>query len=283
VPYPQWVSRLRNTWDGEIGDSCLEESDCATYSCYRFTTGFPGTCTCNTEPRDEEGCPGELDCANPFEAQGIVRALPDCYLHVGDLCDDYIADFTNCLTGNCGPVTGKCTCNGDTDYPCNDGEGCVIASGGVYACVEIGDGSIGSACVDDEHCNSGHCYFGYIPDGSPGTCTCNPLDNAGCEGENECASSDDLVEAQGIYDQFPGCYLPVSAACNYEEATTCITDVCKLSMAFVVVLCLLTTLATLTVAKFATTTMMDATIVASAPILVPSQTPLSSVVRLPCM
>jgi len=54
------------------------------------------------------------------------------------------------------------------------------------------------------------------------------LDNAGCEGENECASSDELVEAQGIYDQFPGCYLPVGAACNYDEASACITDVCDL-------------------------------------------------------
>lgn len=98
----------------------------------------------------------------------------------------------------------------------------------VYACIKIGDGSIGSDCIEDSDCDTDECYYGLIPQGYPGICTCNLSNNASCEGDFGCFGPGDIVAARGIYDSHPQCYLPVGATCDNREANACVTGFCDL-------------------------------------------------------
>jgi hypothetical protein len=91
-----------------------------------------------------------------------------------------------------------------------------------------GKAMIGEDCQVDEDCITNSCFFGEILPGSPGTCTCNPMTNAGCEGDFVCYSSNDITEIQGVADDLPTCYLPIGSPCSDVEliSSACVTKNC---------------------------------------------------------
>lgn len=58
-------------------------------------------------------------------------------------------------------------------------------------------------------------------------CTCNPSNDAGCEGDFECFGPDELLDVLGIYDAHPTCFLPVGALCRPETSSDCLTGICN--------------------------------------------------------
>lgn len=217
--------------DGEIGDQCTDDLDCATDYCFKTNPSQRGSCTCNLETN--AGCTGDLICDDLFEAQGIVGASPDCFLHVYDLCDEGNAGPAKCRTGNCDKITGQCTCNEFTSFPCDteSGEECRAGAGGVYACIKIGDGSLGSICTENDDCDTGYCLVwdrALVPDGYPGTCVCDTRNNNGCERDYECMGSYEIFKARLVTDQPNGCYLPFGAPCDPEKPNECLTGYCDI-------------------------------------------------------
>jgi hypothetical protein len=88
---------------------------------------------------------------------------------------------------------------------------------------EIGDGSIGSVCANNEDCDSGNCHYGFWY-GGYGFCACKPDEtNAGCQDGYVCLAN--LEETQGIADAGPGCYLPYNASCTPGQYE-CVTGGC---------------------------------------------------------
>lgn len=144
-----------------IGSDCALDSECETRACHIFTPGFSGTCSCNTETN--EGCDDESQCYSSdviAEAQGVVKPLPNCFLPVDSICDHTRPE--TCLTGNCDE--GVCTCNVYTHYPCMmKDERCLLDLTGRYVCTPPGDGSIGSRCFENSHCDTDNCEFGAGP------------------------------------------------------------------------------------------------------------------------
>jgi len=213
--------------DGSLGSYCVSDNDCDSGSCFQGPSNSPqgsrAICVCDTALND--GCFGQFICVpgpELFQAQLLSDSPPMCLLPVGSAC----YDDAECVTDNCDAFTGLCSCNQATNYPCENGENCAITAGGVYACIEIGDGSIGSSCIDGNDCDSGRCYYNpQIPEDSPGFCVCNTDSNKGCFGEFLCASGDDLFEARFLADASPGCYLPVGAMCDPME-DSCLTGNC---------------------------------------------------------
>jgi len=87
--------------------------------------------------------------------------------------------------------------------------------------VVIGDGSIGSICLDNSDCKSDNCNYGFRY-GAAGLCACNPSTNVGCTDGFNCLAN--VEETQGIADLGPGCYLPYNATCSpgdYCETGQC--------------------------------------------------------------
>jgi hypothetical protein len=136
------------------------------------------------------------------------------------------------LTAICDPLTNTCGCNSNTNFPCGDGEACLIDPVEGRVCKdpegEVGDGSLDSDCLVDGDCLTGECYYGFQPPGTLGTCTCNALTNAGCSGNFECFSSVDLQEMMGIADAPPECLLPFGAPCDSQAdiGSSCVTGNC---------------------------------------------------------
>ncbi len=214
-----------------VGDSCFVDGDCATSTCVFDppVIGEPGICACN--PGTQEGCEGDFFCAAPGDiglAVGeLISVAPFCKLRVGSPCED----ASDCLTNVCDG--GICRCNTFTNFPCADGEVCALgeSSDSSLLC-KVPDGSgekpLGSDCFDDLECETGTCYFGFIPPGTPGTCLCNPNTNAGCSGDFICYSSDDLLEIQFVADASNKCLLPYGAACDgrADIGGSCVTGNC---------------------------------------------------------
>jgi hypothetical protein len=78
-------------------------------------------------------------------------------------------------------------------------------------------------CWYNSECSTDACHFTQAY-GAAGTCSCNPSTNSGCTSPETCASMDDILTAQGLADSFPGCYLPLNAACT--ESADCLTGTC---------------------------------------------------------
>jgi hypothetical protein len=136
------------------------------------------------------------------------------------------------LTAICDPLTNTCGCNPNTNFPCGDGEACLIDPVEGHVCKdpegEVGDGSLGSDCLVDADCLTGVCYYGFQPPGTLGTCTCNALTNAGCSEKFKCFSSGDLQEISGIFDAAPECLLSFGAPCDSQAdiGSSCVTGNC---------------------------------------------------------
>lgn len=219
--------RGRGTGNLGLGDKCELDLECASGNCYRDPeippeSGAGGICVC--DPDSNSGCEGEFFCASSSElekAKFLVDSLPTCSLPVGASCDT----SGSCLSGNCDEPTSTCTCNTFSQYGCASEEICVAENGQAPTCKVPSNEPIGSLCLDDNDCVSGMCYYGFIPFGFPGTCTCNTETHAGCDDPFVCASSSDLLEAQFLADASPGCYLPFNASCNPNEFT-CVTGNC---------------------------------------------------------
>lgn len=215
--------------NGPLGSECNGNNECDSGSCYRdpqIPEDFPGFCVCDTE--SNAGCEGNFKCATPGEildAQLIADASPECYLLFGATCDD----SGSCLTGYCND--NVCVCNPNTFYPCSveNGEACLRDSDGGFSCgtPDLGDGSIKSSCIDESNCNSGLvCYYGFIPEGTLGRCSCNAQSGFGCDEATSCYSPQEIVETYGITDQPPDCYLPFGASCSLDSGALCITGRC---------------------------------------------------------
>ena len=217
---------------GDVGDLCFENADCSTNVCVEDPPVGDGSgrCACNADT--QEGCDGDFFCATPdeiFLAVGeLVSVATFCKLPVGVPCQDSF----ECLTAICDPLTNTCGCNPNTNFPCGDGEACLIDPVEGHVCKdpegEVGDGSLGSDCLVDGDCLTGECYYGFQPPGTLGTCTCNTLTNAGCSGNFECFSSVDLQEMMGIADAAPECLLPFGAPCDSQAdiGGSCVTGNC---------------------------------------------------------
>lgn len=88
--------------------------------------------------------------------------------------------------------------------------------------VEIGDGSLGSVCLNNEDCDSAYCNYGMWSTDS-GLCTCNPSNNAGCEGDYKCFPDLNMI---GIADADPTCYLDFGAKCRQTSRRSGIRHWC---------------------------------------------------------
>lgn len=221
--------RPLNQDGGGVGDDCFQDGDCATNTCVFDppSPGQPGRCACN--PTTQEGCEGDFVCASPGDIGQAVGELisvsPFCKLPVGTPCQE----ANDCLTNVCNG--GICRCNTFTNFPCSIGEICALDSSDTLVCLipdGNGNGALGSDCLDDSECESGTCYFGFIPPGTPGTCTCNPSTNAGCDGDFVCYSSEDLQDIQSVFDASNECLLPFGALCDgrADIGGSCVTGNC---------------------------------------------------------
>ena len=217
-----YVCEAPMSGDGSIGSACFFDDDCDSGSCYRdpeIPKDVPGFCVC--DPATNNGCEGKFICASSSEieaAQFIADASPKCYLLVGTHCDN--SDF--CLSGNCDEGTSLCTCSTISQYGCDKDGGkiCVFENGASF-CKLPRNEPIGNFCINDSDCVTRTCYYGFIPSGSPGTCTCNTETNAGCdEGEFFCASSSDLTEAQ----------VRTPSVVMFLPSSSCFTPICVLSL-----------------------------------------------------
>jgi hypothetical protein len=216
--------------DGSFGSQCSSDSECESGSCYRdpqIPQDLPGFCVCDVT--SNAGCEGDFICASGgdlLEAQLLADAPPGCYLPFGATCEP---NEDTCLTGVCDVNTNTCVCNLNTGFPCNEenNEICITNSSGINTCIvrEVGDGSIGSDCIVNDDCDSGSCYYGFMPPEVSARCTCNPESGFGCDGDLFCASPEEIIEIYGITDQPPDCYLPFGASCDPEN-DLCITGNC---------------------------------------------------------
>ena len=223
---------VRPSDKGEVGDLCFENADCNTGVCVEDPPAADGSgrCACNADT--QEGCDDGFFCATPGEiglAVGeLISVATFCKLPVGVPCQDSF----DCLTQICDSLTSTCGCNPFTNFPCSDGEACLIDPVNGHVCKvpegEVGDGSLGSDCLVDEDCVTDECYYGFQPPGTLGTCTCNPLTNAGCSGDFECFSSGDLQDISSIFDAPNECSLPFGAPCDERTdiGNSCVTGNC---------------------------------------------------------
>ena len=223
---------VRPSDKGEVGDLCFENADCNTGVCVEDppVADGSGRCACNADT--QEGCDNGFFCATPGEiglAVGeLISVATFCKLPVGVPCQDSF----DCLTQICDSLTSTCGCNPFTNFPCSDGEACLIDPVNGHVCKvpegEVGDGSLGSECLVDEDCVTDECYYGFQPPGTLGTCTCNPLTNAGCSGDFECFSSGDLQDISSIFDVPNECSLPFGAPCDdrTDIGNSCVTGNC---------------------------------------------------------
>jgi hypothetical protein len=70
--------------------------------------------------------------------------------------------------------------------------------------VEVGDGSLGSVCYENDDCDSEQCGYGMYVDSygmvPAGTCTCNTTTNVGCDDGYVCSAN--LIETQRLAGTF---------------------------------------------------------------------------------
>jgi hypothetical protein len=214
----------------KIDGECKGNEVCDSGYCYLIVgSGNPGTCACN--PATKVGCAEDYECAGSkqlIEAQGmafIVEPRPECRLPYGAACSP--DDPKACLTGVCDSQTESCACNSMTNYPCNteNGEKCYLLDGSSVCTYDsLGDQGlfkVGDPCTAGEECDTGYCY----QTRGAQFCSCNPETAAGCTGEEVCASSKDLIFAQGVADVPPSCFLHVGAKCEPTERT-CLSTNC---------------------------------------------------------
>ena len=211
-----------------IGEECENGSDCFSGSCFQATPALDGICTCN--PEDNFGCEGDLVCSPPQDALYFLPPPPACYLPVGASCE--LESELVCVSGNCSQETNVCGCSTVTDFGCDteNGEVCNIRDG-LYVCeVPItSSGAVGDDCFENGDCETLSCVFDPPAPGSPGSCTCNPTTQEGCEGEYFCATSSDIGGAVGaVVSVSPKCKLPVGALCDPDE-NDCLTGECDAS------------------------------------------------------
>jgi hypothetical protein len=221
-----FICQVVNTGDGSTGSPCFSNDDCDNNVCAfeNAGPGTPGLCSCNSDTG--LGCDEGFVCYTAEEyasAQGFaVTTSNRCYLPFGAEC----TDDGSCLTDNCNKDTNLCTCNGFSGFGCDSDAGEICArEDGQSLCKVPNNEPIGNNCIDDSDCESGTCFYGFQPPGTPGTCACNADTNFGCTGDEVCATPNDLTEAQNVADASQGCYLPFGATCTPGEFN-CITGNC---------------------------------------------------------
>jgi len=191
-----------------IGSECKLDIECASNVCWygEQLPGTPGSCQCNLSTN--AGCDEETVC---FDDPNLADDAPQCVdistlLPVDSACwyDEECASL-RCYYGEQLPDTpGICACNSQSNAGCDVGQVCSDEPtyvDGLPECVAPGIAEIGDGCENDSDCASNRCYFSR---GTPGSCRCNSVTNAGCYNNQVCDDSPTFT------DRFPMCVTRVT-------------------------------------------------------------------------
>ena len=217
---------------GPIGSECVLDTECASNVCWygEQLPGTPGSCQCNLSTN--AGCDEETVCLDdpnladdPPQCVDVSTLLP---VYSACLHDEDCASL-RCYYGEQLPDTpGICACNSRSNAGCDDGLVCSDEPAyvdGVPECVAPGIAEIGDGCEYDWDCASNRCYFSR---GTPGSCRCNSVTNAGCDTDQVC--DDSPTET----DRFPVCVARVTLGTGVigdecENDSDCASNRCYFS------------------------------------------------------